>query len=148
MATTVHFPTNSGLIFLTDVLTNDKYLVDTRATLSIIPHNSKNKPSGPLLKEANGLPIPSWGFLAKAVQFSGKLFTFHFLQAAVAGIILGLIKKNSKLLLLLIPAKSCLLVQQQPWLLSLPFCLAFLGNHLGHQCCQDLPTLHPSQRRW
>jgi hypothetical protein len=91
MATAVHFPTNSGLIFLTDVLTND-----TRATLSIIPHNSKNKPSGPLLKETNGLPIPSRGFLAKAVQFSGKLFTFHFLQAAVAGPSPGTRKKKFK----------------------------------------------------
>jgi hypothetical protein len=38
-------------VFLTDELTNDKYLVDTKATLSIIPHNSNNKPSGlvPLL---------------------------------------------------------------------------------------------------
>jgi hypothetical protein len=34
-----HFPTNAGLIFLTDELTNDRYLVDTGATLSIVPCN-------------------------------------------------------------------------------------------------------------
>jgi hypothetical protein len=43
----MHFPTNSGLIFLADELTNDKYLADMGATLSIIPLNSKNKPFGP-----------------------------------------------------------------------------------------------------
>jgi hypothetical protein len=45
----MHFPANAGLIFLTDKLTNDKFLVDTGATLSIIPCSSNN-PSGPLLK--------------------------------------------------------------------------------------------------
>jgi hypothetical protein len=30
----MHFPANAGLIFLTDELTNDRYLVDTGATLS------------------------------------------------------------------------------------------------------------------
>jgi hypothetical protein len=44
----------------------------------------------PLLKGANGLPIPSWGFIVKAVQFQGKLFTKHFLQGAVARLILGI----------------------------------------------------------
>jgi hypothetical protein len=78
------------LIFLTDQLTNDRYLVDSRATLSIIPCASNNSPSGPLLKRANGLPIPSGGLNKKTVQFQGKLFTFSFLQAAVAGPILGI----------------------------------------------------------
>jgi hypothetical protein len=45
----MHFPANAGLIFLTDELTNDKFLVVTGATLSIIPCSSNN-PSGPLLK--------------------------------------------------------------------------------------------------
>jgi hypothetical protein len=31
----MHFPANAGLIFLTDELTNDRYLVDTGATLSM-----------------------------------------------------------------------------------------------------------------
>ncbi len=43
IATAMHFPTNSGTIFLTDELTNDKYLVDTGATLSSKPPNSNNK---------------------------------------------------------------------------------------------------------
>jgi hypothetical protein len=38
----------------------------------------------------NGQPIPSWGFIKKIVQFQGKLLTSSFLQAAVAGPILGI----------------------------------------------------------
>jgi hypothetical protein len=70
------FPANAGLIFLTDELTHDRYLVGTGATLSIVPFNSKTTPSGPLLKGADGQPIPSWGFVKKTVKFQGKLF-FH-----------------------------------------------------------------------
>jgi hypothetical protein len=58
-ATAMHFPANAGLIFLTDELTNDRYLVDTGATLSIVPCNQNSSPSGPLLKGADGQPIPS-----------------------------------------------------------------------------------------
>ena len=71
-ATAMHFPANAGLIFLTDELTNDKYLVDTGATLSIVPCNQNSSPSGPLLKGADGQPIPSWGFIEKTVQFQGN----------------------------------------------------------------------------
>jgi hypothetical protein len=43
----------------------------------------------PLLKGANE-PIPSWGFITETVQFQGIMFTSSFLQAAVAGLILGI----------------------------------------------------------
>ncbi len=89
-ATAMHFPADAGLIFLTDELTNDRYLVDTGATLSIVPFNQNSSPFGPLLKGADGQPIPSWDFIQKTVQFQGKLFTFSFLQAAVAGPILSI----------------------------------------------------------
>jgi hypothetical protein len=81
---TMLFPANARLIFLTDELTRDRYLVDTGATLIIVSCNSKTTPSGPLLKGADGQPIPSWG------QFQGKLFSLQFLQATVAGPILGI----------------------------------------------------------
>jgi hypothetical protein len=86
----MHFPTNAGLIFLTDKLTIDRYLVDTGATLSNVPCNQNSSPSGPFLKGADGQPIPSWDFIQKTVQFQGKLFTSSFLQAAVAAPILGI----------------------------------------------------------
>jgi hypothetical protein len=65
-------------------------LVDTGATLSIVPCTANFSPSGPLLKGADEQPIPSWGLIQKTVQFQGKLFTSSFLQAAVAGPILGI----------------------------------------------------------
>jgi hypothetical protein len=114
-ATAMHFPVDACLIFLTDKLTNDRFLVDTGATLSIIPCSSNSNPSGPLLKGANGKQIPSGGFITETVQFQGKMFTSGFLQAAVAGPILGIdFLRNSKSLLLQKPARSCLHVQQRP----------------------------------
>jgi hypothetical protein len=74
----MHFPAHAGLIFLTDELTNDRFLVDTGATLSIIPYTSNSSPSGPLLKGADRQPIPSWGFIQTTVQFQGKLFISGF----------------------------------------------------------------------
>jgi hypothetical protein len=91
MGMAMHFPGNAGLIFLTDELTNDnRYLVDTGATLSFVPCNQNATPSGPLIKGADEQPIPSWGFIKKTVQSQGKLLTATFLQAAVAGPILVL----------------------------------------------------------
>ncbi len=46
-ATAMLFPANARLIFLTGGLTRDRYLVDTGATLSMVPCNSKTTPSGP-----------------------------------------------------------------------------------------------------
>ncbi len=50
-ATAMHFPADAGSIFLTDELTNDRFLVDTGATLSIIPCSSNSTPSGPFSRE-------------------------------------------------------------------------------------------------
>jgi hypothetical protein len=86
----MHFPANAGLIFLTDELANDRYLVDTGATLSIVPCTSNAGPSGPLPNGADGQPIPSWGFVLKTFQFHDKLFTASFSQATLAGPILGI----------------------------------------------------------
>jgi hypothetical protein len=86
----MHFSGDAGLIFLSDELTDDRYFVDTGATLSLVPCNQNSSPSGPLLKEADGQLIPSWGFIKKTMQFQGKFFTSGFLQAAVAGPILGI----------------------------------------------------------
>jgi hypothetical protein len=70
-------------------LTNDRYLVDTGATLSIAPSTTNASPSDPSLGSC-WQPIPSCGYVSKTVQFQGKLFTVKFLQAGVAGPILGM----------------------------------------------------------
>jgi hypothetical protein len=89
-ATAMHFPAKAGLIFVMDEFMNNRYLVDTGTTLSIVPCTSNAGSAGPLLKGAEGKPIPSWGFISKTVQFQGKLFTAKFLKAAVAGPNLGI----------------------------------------------------------
>jgi hypothetical protein len=66
-ATALHFPANAGLLFLTDEFTNVRYMVDTEATLSIVPCTYNAGPSGPLLKGADDQPIPSWVFVSKTV---------------------------------------------------------------------------------
>jgi hypothetical protein len=68
----MHFPANAGLIFLTDELTNDKYLVDTGATLSIVPCSQNSSPSGPLLKGVDGQPIPSWASFKRLWNFKAN----------------------------------------------------------------------------
>jgi hypothetical protein len=79
----MHFPANAGLIFLTDELTNDRYLVDTGATLSIAPCNQNSSPSGPLFKGADGQHTPSWGFIKKnqcnfKANFSASCFGWSY----------------------------------------------------------------------
>ncbi len=65
----MHFPANAGLIYLPDEVTNDRYLVDTGATLSIVPCNQNFSPSGPLLRGADGqtsfFQIVYWAFRNK-----------------------------------------------------------------------------------
>jgi hypothetical protein len=68
------FPANARLIILTDELTNDSYLVDTGATLSIVPCSKNSSPSGPLLKGADGQPLPSWGFIKKLCNSKAKFY--------------------------------------------------------------------------
>jgi hypothetical protein len=75
-ATAMHFPANAGLMFLTNELTNDRYLVDTGATLSIVPCNQNSSSSDPLLKGGRWPTHPLLGFYQKkTVQFQGKLLT-------------------------------------------------------------------------
>jgi hypothetical protein len=68
----MHFPANAGLIFLTDELTNDRYLVDTGATLSIVPCNHNSSPSGPLLKGQMCNQSPLGVLLKKLRNFKGN----------------------------------------------------------------------------
>ncbi len=87
-ATGMLFPANAGLIFLTDELNRDKYLVDTGATLSIVPCKFQNHSIWPPSQKSRWTTYPLLGFCPKTVQFQGKLFSSQFLQAAVAGPIL------------------------------------------------------------
>jgi len=79
-----------GLIFLQDTSSQQKFLVDTGAAVSVFPHRSSASPSGPLLTGADGKPISSWGKVTKKLNFGLHTFVVSFILAAVAKPILGI----------------------------------------------------------
>jgi hypothetical protein len=84
------FSHGSGLLFLKDSHSKLSFLVDSRATMSILPCSSSAAPSGPKLIGANGANIPTWRFQKCTLAFGNKSFTHEFLLAKVATPILGL----------------------------------------------------------
>jgi hypothetical protein len=83
------FPTKN-LIFLHDSQNNFKFLVNSGASISILPHSSSAPPTGPHLVGANGKLIPAWGCRCQTVCFAGLNFEFDFFLAAVATPIIGM----------------------------------------------------------
>ena len=79
----------SPLKYLTDTLTDHRFLVDTGATISLFPHKSKNKPSSLQLTAANGQPISSWGDRWIPLQFGNRRFEWSFQLADVDQPLLG-----------------------------------------------------------
>jgi hypothetical protein len=65
------FPTSEKFNFPSRHKNNLKFLVDSGASLSILPHTSMGPPTGPHLVGANGKPIPTWGFRRHTICFSG-----------------------------------------------------------------------------
>jgi hypothetical protein len=76
-------PTKNS-IFLQNVQNNLKFVDDSGASVSKLPHSNPAPPTGPHLVGANGKQIPAWGFRCHTVCFSGQNFKFDFLLAAVA----------------------------------------------------------------
>ena len=89
-ATAMPFWLGSSLLFLRDNHSKLNFLVDTGASLSIIPFTSANIPLGQKLIGANGAQIPTWGFQTRTLAFGNQQFTHDFLLAKVATPILGL----------------------------------------------------------
>jgi transposase InsO family protein len=77
------------LVHITDQITGRRFLVDTGAAVSIIPHTSTLPAGGQQLSGPSGSPIKCWGEANLQLRFSGRLFSWTFLQAAVAFPILG-----------------------------------------------------------
>ena len=84
------FSHGSGLMFLRDSHNKLDFLVDSGASLSIVPFSSSQTPLGPKLLGANGASIPTWGFQTKTIKIGTKNFEHEFLLAKVAIPILGL----------------------------------------------------------
>ncbi len=74
----------SNFIQLQDQISGRRFLMDTGASLLLLPHKSKNPCSGPPLVSASGSPFRSWGFQRQTVKFGPHAFTFDFLLADMA----------------------------------------------------------------
>jgi hypothetical protein len=84
------FSLGSSSMFLKDSYNQLNFLVDSGASLSIIPFSSSQTPLGPKLLGANGASIPTWGFQTKTIKIGTNTFEHEFLLAKVAIPILGL----------------------------------------------------------
>jgi hypothetical protein len=78
-----------GLVYLQDTKTSQKFLVDTGAAVSVLPHTSRQPSSGQPLAGADKKPISSWGTVKKSLTFGLKTFLCTFILAAVSKPILG-----------------------------------------------------------
>ena len=83
-------PAGAALIYLKDRRSHIRYLVDTGAAVSLVPHHSPLKASGLNIVNASGFLIPSWQFVSKKLHFGPHEFVHSFLQAAVSQPILGM----------------------------------------------------------
>jgi hypothetical protein len=71
------FPTKN-LIFLKDSKNNFNFLVDSGASISILPHSSSAPPTDPHPVGANGDVVPVWGRRRQTVTFASQDFEFDF----------------------------------------------------------------------
>ena len=78
-----------GLVYLQDDKSKQKFLVDTGAAVSVLPHKQSSTPTGPVLAGADGKTIPSWGSVTRSLSFGMRTFLCTFILAAVSKPILG-----------------------------------------------------------
>jgi hypothetical protein len=62
------------LIHVLDQISNRRFLMDTGASYSILPHHSSLPPSGPKLFGPAGQPIPCWGDCLVQLKFQDQEF--------------------------------------------------------------------------
>ena len=80
-------PGRLGLLH--DDSSHTDYLVDTGSVYSIVPFQSAEQPSGPLITTADGQPVKCWGSVQRTLKVGSKTFTWSFLQAAISFHIVG-----------------------------------------------------------
>ena len=84
--------TQSFLIHITDTRTNELWLVDGGALLSIIPPTASQRrrgPSGCKLRAANGTDIACFGTVTRTITIGHSDFTFDYVIADVRNRIIG-----------------------------------------------------------
>ena len=79
----------SCLLYLVDVASSKRYLVDSGSAYSILPHQSSAEPTGPRLMTADGKPLHCWGRRTCSFRTHTREFSWSFLLAPVAFPILG-----------------------------------------------------------
>jgi hypothetical protein len=72
------------LIYINDQLTGRRFLVETGAAFSILPHHSSDPATGQGLTGPSGSPIRCWGGSAVKLKLAGQHFTWSFLLADVS----------------------------------------------------------------
>ena len=77
------------LIHMLDKISKRRFLLDTGASYSILPHRSSLPASGPKLFGPAGRLIPCWGDRLVHLRFQDQDFSWKFLLADVAFPILG-----------------------------------------------------------
>ena len=82
--------TLGGLIYLQDSVSEQRFLVDTGAAVSVFPLRSSAPSSGTPLTGADGKSIASWGTVKKTLSFGLRTFLCTFILAAVSKPILGI----------------------------------------------------------
>ena len=70
-------------------MSNRRFLVDTGAAYSILPHQSSGHPTGPSLAGPDGHPLACWGDKPVHLLLDGYRFQWTFLLAAVQCPIIG-----------------------------------------------------------
>jgi hypothetical protein len=82
--------TPGSLFHIEDQLTHRRFLCDTGASYSILPHQSSAAASGPPLHGPAGRPIKSWGERELTLTFNNKQYKWIFLLADVNFAIIGI----------------------------------------------------------
>ncbi len=78
------------LLYLMDQQSGRRYLVDSGASVSLLPFSSKEPAVGPGLLGPDGGHIACWGVQRADLVLGGIRYPWNFVRAAVAFTILGL----------------------------------------------------------
>ena len=84
-----------ALFYLKDTISGKRFLVDTGAACSILPHHSSQQPSNLKLVAADGRKIPTWGKKMCKINFNKTDYSYTFVLAAVSQPILGIDFSNN-----------------------------------------------------
>ena len=124
---------------LVDKATQQRFLVDTGSSYSILPHRSQEPTSGPCLCTADCSPIACWGDRKLHVAAGGRRFMWPFLLADVALPIIGAdFLRHFGLLVDL--GEMRLLARKGGW--SQPLVALFWQRYVCHHrcCCRPTPS--------